>query len=99
MRNYRRDLFDWWSGNPDGLLELRTDPALSRQMVGAYADQHAKLLSAAKLPVTQGTLYLAHHFGIGGAKAILNATDPNALAKDVLSPEVVRRNSDLISRV
>jgi len=99
VRSYRRDLFDWWLPDPEGFLELRTDPALSRQMVGAYADQHAKQLSAAGLPVTKGTLYLAHHFGFGDARSILNTQDPNTPLEDVLSPEVVRANADLIRRI
>jgi hypothetical protein len=96
IKKYRRDLFDWWSPDPQGLLELRTDAELSRQMVAANADKHAKELEETGLPVTKGTIYLAHHFGRGGAKAILTA-EPNTLAMRVLTPGAVTENRNVIT--
>jgi hypothetical protein len=96
IRHYRRDLFDWWSPDPKDLLELRKDPELSRQMVAAYADWNAGLLSDAGLPVTRRTLYLAHHFGPSGAIKILTSR-PGDLAVNVLSHGAITSNPNVIS--
>jgi hypothetical protein len=94
LKNYKRDLYDWFSPDPDNKkrLELRFDPTLSRQMAGAYADQNAKALTDAHLPVTNTNIYLAHHFGAEGAKKILTA-DPNASAPSVVSTKALQDNS------
>lgn len=94
LKNYKRDLYDWFSPDPhdEKRLALRFDPALSRQMAGAYADQNAKALADAHLPVTYANIYLAHHFGAEGAKRILTA-DPNALAPSVVSANALQDNN------
>jgi len=94
LKHYRRDLYDWFAPDPNNekRLALRIDPALSRQMAGAYADQNAKALADAQFPVTYANIYLAHHFGAEGAKRILTA-DPNAPAPSVVSTKALRDNS------
>jgi hypothetical protein len=73
------------------ILALRTDPALSRKMTEAYANENKAMLGQAGLPVTDGTTYLAHFAGPAGAKGILTA-DPTAMAGDILGPAVVKAN-------
>jgi hypothetical protein len=68
------------------ILDLRTDPALSRKMTEAYANENRAMLTQAGLPVTDGTTYLAHFAGPAGAKSILTA-DPTAPAVQVLDPD------------
>ena len=73
------------------LLALKSDPTLSRQMTGAYAAQNQAILAKAGVPVTDGTTYLAHFAGPGGAVKVLQA-DPNASVGDILGPAVVKAN-------
>src|SRR3546814_3838384 len=51
-------------------LGLRTDPDLSKAMAEAYAVENARRLYESGLPVTEQTVYMAHHFGLGGAPAL-----------------------------
>jgi hypothetical protein len=73
------------------LLALKSDPALSRQMTEAYANQNQAILSKAGVPVTPGSTYLAHFAGPGGAVKVLQA-DPNAPVESVLGEGVVKAN-------
>jgi len=98
LKPYRRDLYDYWSGDPKetGLQALRTDPALSRQMAAAYADENVKVLDRANIPVTYRNIYLAHFLGPSDATNLLRA-DPDTSARSVLSPASVRANHRLIT--
>ena len=75
----------------DALLALRRDPQLSGEMRDYYAQQNQAILSKAGVPVTDGTTYLAHFAGPGGAVKVLQA-DPNAPVSDILGPAVVKAN-------
>jgi hypothetical protein len=66
------------------ILELREDPELSRVMTGHYVEQNTSILAKRGLPVTPGSLYLAHFAGPGGAAAILGAPE-NADAAAVIA--------------
>lgn len=77
------------------LLELRKDPALSRQMTEAYNIENADGLRKAGLPVTEGTTYLAYFAGLGGAKSLLRA-DRNASAESILGKDAADRNGSII---
>ncbi|SEN66634.1 hypothetical protein [Bradyrhizobium sp. OK095] len=89
LRQHRPDLA---AGKSDAdLIALKTDPGLSREMTGAYAGDNAGILSKAGLPVTDGTQYLAHFAGPGGAVGLLNA-DPTAPAASVLGQRFARAN-------
>jgi hypothetical protein len=72
-------------------LALKTDAALSRQMTEAYAKQNEAMLTRAGLPVSVGTLYLAHFAGPEGAQKVLSANE-SASVLDVLGAQVVRAN-------
>jgi hypothetical protein len=88
IRQARPDL----AGQSDAeLLALKTDPALSREMTEAYANQNQAILTKAGVPVTDGNTYLAHFAGPGGAVKVLQA-NPGASVADILGPGVVKAN-------
>ena len=89
IRSARPDIADGKSDSD--LLALKSNPDLSRQMTGAYAAQNQAILAKAGVPVTDGTTYLAHFAGPGGAVKVLQA-DPNASVGDILGPAVVKAN-------
>lgn len=73
------------------LLALKTDPALSREMTEAYANQNQAILTKAGVPVTPGSTYLSHFAGPQGAVSVLSA-DPGAPVAQILGPGVVKAN-------
>jgi hypothetical protein len=95
VKKYRPDIA---AGKSDReILALKSNPALGREMTTRLTQQNASDLSAAGLPVTPGTLYLAHFAGIGGARAVLRAGD-GASVSDVLGPEVTKANGFLAGK-
>lgn len=73
IRKHRPDLAGAMSDKE--ILDLRKDPALSREMTARYVEQNTSILLKKGLPVTPGSLYLAHFAGPGGAAAILSAPE------------------------
>jgi hypothetical protein len=73
IRTHRPDLAQGIS--KDKTLELRRDANLAREMTTRFTEQNAEILRKRGLPVTPGTLYLAHFAGGTGAVAILSAWD------------------------
>jgi hypothetical protein len=69
------------------ILELRRDPRLAREIITRLAEQNALVLSRRGLPVTAGTLYLAHFSGSAGAVAVLSAPDDADAALVVASAD------------
>jgi hypothetical protein len=57
------------------ILELRRDAKIAREIMARLTERNAEVLSKRGLPVTPGTLYLAHFAGGGGAVAILSAME------------------------
>ncbi|MGD9540554.1 hypothetical protein [Methylocystis sp.] len=57
------------------ILDLRKDPEISHEMTARYVEQNSSILLKKGLPVTPGSLYLAHFAGPGGAVAILSAPE------------------------
>src|SRR5258705_764564 len=57
------------------ILELRRDPELTREIVTRLVEQNATMLKKRALPVTPGTLYLAHFAGPAGAVAVLSVSE------------------------
>lgn len=89
MRRHRPDLMQ---GRTEAdVLALRSDPTLSRDMTGLYANQNAEALRRANLPVTAATTYLAHFAGPRGAVGVLSA-DPSTPVGAVLGDAAVRAN-------
>lgn len=73
------------------IAAMRSDPALSKQMVDAYAADNQAILAKNGLPVTPGTTYLSHFAGPGGAVKVLQA-DPNTPVADLLDPRAMKAN-------
>lgn len=89
VKAHRPDIAD---GKSDAdLIALKSDPALSREMTGAYASDNQAVLKQNGLPVTPATTYLAHFAGPGGAVKVLQA-DPNAPVESVLTPAAMAAN-------
>jgi len=59
----------------DEILELRRDAKIVRQITARFTERNAGMLIKRGLPVTPGTLYLAHFAGGAGAVAILSAME------------------------
>lgn len=92
MRKHRPDIAA--SQSERQILELRKDPEFSRLMTSRYAEENTAALMRRGLPVTQGSLYLAHFAGPGGAAAILTAPEDadaaSVIASADLRPNVTR---------
>jgi hypothetical protein len=73
IRAHRPDLINGRSENE--ILELRREPKLAREITARFAERNAATLRQQGLPVTAGTVYLAHFAGAAGAVAILSAPE------------------------
>jgi hypothetical protein len=82
IRAHRPDLIEG-RGEKD-ILDLRQDPELAREITTRFVEQNAAMLTKRGLPVTPGTLYLAHFAGAGGAVAILSGP-PDADAASLMA--------------
>ena len=89
IRAHRPDLA---RGRDDSeILELRRDPKVASEITTRFTERNAAMMRRRGLPVTPGTLYLAHFAGGAGAVAILLALD-NADAASVIA------NADVTGR-
>ncbi len=93
VRRYRPDLARGKSNAE--LLEMKTNPQLSRQMSIEYTAEMARSLSSAGLPVTPGNTYLAYFSGPGGARRVLNG-DPNAPVSTTLTQGQINANKSVV---
>jgi hypothetical protein len=73
IRAHRPDLAKGRSQNE--ILELRRDAKVAREITARFTERNAGMLRKRGLPVTPGTLYLAHFAGGAGAVAILSAME------------------------
>jgi hypothetical protein len=73
MRAYRPDLARGRSEKET--LDLRREPKLTREIIMRFVARNIATLRQRRLPVTAGTVYLAHFAGGAGAVAILSAPD------------------------
>lgn len=89
MRDYRPDLTR--TMNRAQLLALRTDPALSREMVRNLARENESFLRARGHQITAGRLYLAHFLGPAGAHKALNSRAEQTVL-EVMGASVVNAN-------
>ncbi|PWT81253.1 MAG: hypothetical protein C5B58_10110 [Acidobacteria bacterium] len=62
------------------ILELRREPKLAREIIARFVGRNIAVLRQRHLPVTAGTVYLAHFAGSAGAVAILSAPDKSDAA-------------------
>ena len=89
MRDYRPDLASTMTRQQ--LLDLRFDPALSREMVTNLARENESFLRARGHQITAGRLYLAHFLGPAGAHTALSAST-EASVLEVMGSAVVNAN-------
>ncbi|HEX5509822.1 MAG TPA: hypothetical protein VFX37_15080 [Pseudolabrys sp.] len=73
------------------ILAMRADPNLSQEATAAYAADNRAFLAKNGLPVTPGSVYLAHFAGPQGAADVLKA-DPATPVSDILGPQAVKAN-------
>lgn len=92
VRKHRPDVANGRSAQQ--IIALKTDPALSREMTRAYAQENSDFLGTQGLQATPGNIYLAHFLGPRGAAQVLKA-DPSAPIASVVGQDVVRANSFL----
>jgi hypothetical protein len=57
------------------VLDLRRDRSVAREITARFTERHANVLKRRGLPVTPGTLYLAHFARAAGAVAVLSALE------------------------
>lgn len=89
IKKHRPDLA---SGKSDQeLIDLKTNGALSREMTTRYAEDNMQELQSSGFEATGQNVYLAHHFGVGGARSLLRA-DPNVPVASVVSAQVIQQN-------
>ncbi len=79
------------------IMKLRSDPAVSAMMAGAFTRNNAaELKSAIGRPPTEGELYIAHFLGPDGASRLIGAaaTDPQRSAADMF-PQAAAANRSI----
>ena len=74
IRAHRPDLAKGGRSHAE-ILQLRRDPKTAREITARFTERNAEILRKRGLPVTPGTLYLAHFAGGAGAVAILSAME------------------------
>jgi hypothetical protein len=89
IRTHRPDLARGRS--QDKTLELRRDAKVAREITTRFTEQNAGMLRKRGLPVTPGTLYLAHFAGGAGAVAILSALEDADAASVMASADATGR--------
>jgi hypothetical protein len=73
------------------ILELRREPKLAREITTRFVERNIAMLRQRGLPVTAGTVYLAHFAGRAGAVAILSAPDNADAAVVIARADSTRR--------
>lgn len=89
LHKYRPDIVQGRTNRE--LLDLKFDPALSREMTAAYVAENTAYLQERGLPTTPGAVYLAHFAGPEGAARILAAA-PNTPIGAVMSRQQIAAN-------
>jgi hypothetical protein len=73
------------------ILALKNDPNVQDQAMQAFTMGNANALKNAGFDPTPQNLYLAHHYGAGGATKLLQAA-PNTPLNQIFGPEVFKAN-------
>jgi tape measure domain-containing protein len=93
---FKKHFPDRAAGMTDAMiLALREDAAISRDMVGLYLRENAKILQRMGVQLTDANLYLAHFLGPGGATALLRSA-PGTKANDVLGSDQIAANQGIL---
>ncbi|WEK03264.1 MAG: tape measure protein [Candidatus Devosia phytovorans] len=77
------------------ILEKRTDPTISREMVDLYAQENARFLQQFGLVINDANLYLAHFLGPQGAQKLLQAS-PGTPVSQILEPGQISANGSIL---
>jgi len=91
IRTHRPDLAR--EHTDDEILELRRDVNIAREITVRFTEQNASMLRKRSLPVTPGTLYLAHFAGGAGAVAILSALENSDAASVMAEADATGRTN------
>lgn len=89
VRKHRPDLLEGKSTAE--VLDLRNDPAISREMVGYLTEDNSQFLQNQGVEASSGNVYLAHFLGPRGAVELVKA-DPGASAESIVGADVVNAN-------
>jgi len=89
VRAYRPDLAR--GRGEREILDLRREPELAREITMRFVERNVAMLKQRGLPVTPGTVYLAHFAGRAGAVAILSAPDNSDAALVIASADSTGR--------
>jgi hypothetical protein len=89
IRAHRPDLVK--DRTEDEILEMRRDASLAREITVRFTERNAWTLRRRGLPVTPGTLYLAHFAGSAGAIALLSAEEQADAATVMANADATRR--------
>jgi hypothetical protein len=73
------------------VLDLRREPNVAREITARFTERNANVLKRRGLPVTPGTLYLAHFAGAAGAVAVLSALEDADAASIMASADATGR--------
>ena len=90
IRAYRPDLTRGRSESE--ILELRRETKLAREITARFVERNATMMRQRRLPVTAGTVYLAHFAGGAGAVAILSAPENADAALVMASADATGRS-------
>jgi hypothetical protein len=93
--NQGRKLFPGLSDQQ--IMARKMDPNAQEMAMKSFTDENVGILSKAGIPVTNGSVYGAHHFGAGGATKLYQA-DPSADVATVLGQGVVAANPHLAGK-
>jgi hypothetical protein len=89
VRAYRPDLARGRSARET--LDLRREPKLAREITMRFVERNIAILRQRGLPVTAGTLYLAHFAGSAGAVGLLSASDDSDAALVIANADTTGR--------
>ncbi|WP_354083240.1 lytic transglycosylase domain-containing protein [Bradyrhizobium sp. S3.3.6] len=91
VRRHRRDLIQGRSDKE--VLDLRGDAELSRDIAARLVEEHAAMLTKRGLPVTPGSLYLAHFAGPAGAMALFSSAESDDAASVMAAADMTGRTT------
>lgn len=86
---------EWKDGlTEQQVLDLRTDPEKSREMIQKYRDVNSPVLEKAGVPVSDTTLYMGHNLDGPVAARVWSAAqqNPNAPIKDIIGDAAYNAN-------
>ncbi len=79
------------------VLDLRTDPQISREITVKYAEDNIEKLEKKNIPITPENVYLSHFLGPTAAPKVLKA-DPDKQLAQLLPKRVLNANKFLKGR-